>query len=148
MSNTIFERFKPASSLRFQLSLSALMWTTVGIVLALVGSWWSLRDGPTWHVLPLGLAVGLGLLKSKLVLDRAADRISSRIIERGDGRCIGGFLSPTSWLLVILMAGGGRLLRASSLPRFWIGLLYAGVGAGLFRSSFVIWRAFQTRRLK
>ncbi len=136
-------RFKPAASIRTQLGLSAAMWTIVGAVLGLVGAWWVLHDGVLWKLFPLLFAMALGILKSHLVLDRAAERISARIIERGDGRCIGGFLSPASWLLVILMAGGGRLLRASPLPRFWIGLLYAGVGIGLFRSSLVFWRHFR-----
>ena len=117
-----------------------MMWSTVGSVLLLVGGWWAFHPPEAWLALPLLPAIALGLFKSRLVLDRAADRIARRILDRGDGRCIGGFLSPASWLLVVLMAGGGRLLRSGPIPRFWIGLLYAGVGAGLFRSSLVFWK--------
>jgi len=55
---------------------------------------------------------------------------------------VGGWWAfhPPEALLVVLMAGGGRLLRSGPIPRFWIGLLYAGVGAGLFRSSLVFWK--------
>lgn len=144
--SSLLERFKPASSAGTQLALSATMWTVVGGVLALVGAWWVLRDGQLWQVFPLLAAIGLGLAKSHFVLDRAADRISNRIIDRGNGKCIGGFLSPSSWLLVVLMAGGGRLLRSSPVPRFWIGLLYTGVGAGLFRSSRIFWRRYRQRK--
>ena len=140
------ERFKPASSARTQLALSGTMWTVVGSVLALLGGWWVLHDGQLWKLAPLLTALALGLLKSEFVLDRAAERISNRIIDRGNGRCIGGFLSPSSWLLVILMAGGGRLLRSSPVPRFWIGLLYSGVGIGLFRSSRIFWRRYRERK--
>jgi len=122
------------------------MWTVVGGVLALVGAWWVLRDGQLWKLIPLLTALVLGLLKSKFVLDRAAERISTRIIDRGNGKCIGGFLSPSSWLLVVLMAGGGRLLRSSPVPRFWIGLLYSGIGVGLFHSSRIFWRQYRRRK--
>ena len=62
-----------------------------------------------------------------------------RIASRGDGRCIGGFLSARSWLLVALMSGAGRLLRGGLLPLPVAGTLYVAIGTGLLFSSRIAW---------
>ncbi len=120
--------------------LAGLLWSVVGTLLALFGAVWvwssRLPHAAVWAV----VAVAIGLIKSWLVLDRAAGRIAQRIYERGDGRCVGGFLSGGTWLLVGVMAGGGRALRAWVLPLGIAGLLYLGIGIALAASSRVIWR--------
>ena len=82
-----------------------------------------------WIILTAALlgALGSAQAASKGTLDR--------IKERGDGRCIGGFLSIKSWLLVLLMMAGGRLLRGSGVPMSWIGFLYVAVGVALVVGS-------------
>ena len=64
---------------------------TFGVVIGL--AWW-LWLSPTraapWLI---GLALVLGAVKARFILDRVARKIVDRIQERGDGRCLGGFLS-------------------------------------------------------
>ncbi len=133
---------KPAAPARVHLLLAALMWTVVGGALVFFGVCWVMEDSldhARWLIAP---AVGVGLLKSRLMLDRAAGRTAERIRKRGDGRCIGGFLSWGTWGFVLLMMVFGRLLREGILPRFEVGLVYTAIGSGLLCSARVFWLAW------
>jgi hypothetical protein len=119
------------------------MWTGVGSWLLVVGvRWMQAADTPR---IALAIAVMLGLLKLRLALIRTAGRTIDRICDRGDGRCIGGFLSWRSWLVVLLMAGVGRLLRGSDLPMNVVAFVYVVVGAALLPASVALWRAWYQR---
>lgn len=117
------------------------MWSTVGAGLATAGAVWLLRSDSRRIPLLFVLAATLGLTKGLLVLRRAARRITSRIIKRGDGRCIGGFLSWPTWLFVLGMIALGQILRRLDLPLEWLGVIYLAVGVALAGSSLFIWRA-------
>lgn len=139
-----FETHKPAAPARVHLFLATLMWSVVGTVLLVTGVIWTAKLGwPTASFLLCAGALG-GLLKSRLILNRAARRIGTRIMARGDGRCIGGVLSVRSWALVACMAGAGRLLRAQFAWIPALGALYVAIGIALLVSSRVVWR---TRRM-
>ena len=135
------ERFKPAGDVRTHLVLAGAMWTVVGATLMVVGGRWLWHGSPgaVWWLVPLALVVGL--FKSKFVLDAAAGRIVARIRSRGDGRCLGGVLSPGSWALVAVMAAAGRVLRAVPSIRTWVGFVYVAVGSALLISSRIAWIA-------
>jgi phosphatidylserine/phosphatidylglycerophosphate/cardiolipin synthase-like enzyme len=88
------------------------MWTAVGGGLLFFGARWATGDRLTLAGTGLLLAgVAAGVMKSRLVLDRTATKILSRIASRGEGRCVGGFLSVRSWLLVLGMILLGRVRR-------------------------------------
>ncbi len=137
------ETCKPSASSRVQLWLAAAMWSFVGTGLFSVGGYWLLTPAEVKGWIIMLVAVGLGTGKSLLVLDRTADRNVDRIKLRGEGRCVGGFLSPRIWILVLGMILLGRLLRTIGLPRPLLGLIYAAVGTGLLFSSRIIWRAWK-----
>ncbi len=132
------QRLKPAARARTHLLAAALLWTAVGAVLAgFGGAWlWGSGAGPVWFA----VAVVAGAAKGRLVIVRAARGIADRIAARGDGRCLGGFLSWRTWLLVAVMAGSGRLLRASPAPRSLVGGIYLAVGVALLAGAATLWR--------
>ncbi len=121
--------------------LAAIMWSTVGSVLLAVGTWWTRTDGPLMLVGLLAIAIGIGLVKARLVLRRSAQRISTRIHNRGDGRCLGGFISWQTWLMVLAMMLLGRLLRGGWVPRSVVAFIYQSVGAGLLAASIHLWQS-------
>lgn len=134
---------KPAAPARVHLLLAALMWTVVGAALMFFGVRWTLA-GQVAHVLLLVVvAVSVGLLKSRFVLDRVARRVVQRIKKRGDNRCIGGFLSLRTWAFMVLMMGCGRLLRGGILSRPVMGFVYTSVGTALLLSARSFWWAWQ-----
>ena len=139
-----YENLKPRASSRFQLLLAGAMWSVVGAGLLAFGTVLigSASSTPYGQFLLLG-GVGLGVLKSRLLLDRTARKITVRIAERGEGRCAGSFLSFRSWALVAVMILAGRFLRGGALPTAAVGILYAAVGTGLLFSSRVAWKTWQ-----
>jgi len=141
------ERHKPAAAVATQLMLAWMMWMAVGAALAGFGARWSWQATPGIAPWLAAIAVAIGTVKSRLVLDRAARRVVERISVRGDGRCLGGFLSLRTWGLVILMMVAGRVLRGS-LSRGIVGPLYIAVGTALCLSSRLSWRSWREARRK
>ena len=139
-----FERHKPAAPASIHLVLAGLMWSVVGAALAVVGGYWLWRSPSPAAPWLAAAAAMIGIAKAHWVLDRTAHRIVDRIRARGDGRCVGGFLSLRSWALVAVMVVAGRLLRGSHLARGILGAVYLAVGVALFLSSRVAWRAWRT----
>jgi hypothetical protein len=134
--------YKPAAPAALHVLLAALTWTVVGCLLAFYGARWLSVGGNLTTCALAGIAAVGGLLKARYVLVPAAGRIVARIRERGDGRCIGGFLSWKTWCLVVVMALAGRFLRGGLLPEALVGFLYVAVGIALLRASFRLWRSW------
>jgi len=133
---------KPAAPARTHLLAASLMWTVVGGTLVLLGVRWIL-SGQIGHRWPLVMAAAcIGVAKSRFVLDRAAGRVVERIRRRGDGRCLGGFLSLRTWALVIVMMVCGRLMRGGLLPHPVVGFVYTAVGTALLISARSLWWAW------
>lgn len=137
--------WKPAAAARTHLLAAASMWSVVGLGLAAAGLHWTLASVLPWRGLALAGALVAGLLKARFVLDRSARKAVARIIERGDSRCLGGFQSPGSWALVLLMVLGGRALRHWVLPQGVAGLLYVAIGVALLWASRIQWRAYRAQ---
>ncbi|MDF1553580.1 MAG: hypothetical protein P1P84_10990 [Deferrisomatales bacterium] len=133
------QRLKPAARARTQVLLAALLWTCVGVGLFSAGILWMSRSHPPWLVGLLALAAGIGLAKGQLLLSRTARKAAARIASRGDGTCLGGFLSWQSWLFVLGMMGTGAVLRRSDLPRTALGVVYVAVGIALLWGGRVFW---------
>jgi hypothetical protein len=135
----------PAASRRTHLRAAGVLWSAVGIGLLIAGAHWMLASGAhgLWIVFPG--AIALGWFKARYVLARPARRTIRRIEERGDDRCIGGFLSWKSWLLALGMVLLGRGLRASPLPLLWRGAIYVAIGAALLLGSIPIWQHMRQR---
>jgi hypothetical protein len=142
------EKFKPAASARVHLLLAALMWSLVGTGLLSAGLYWSLRTGTAHLGLVLAAAAGLGLAKGHFMLNRTAGRIVDRIRHRGDGRCVGGFVSWRTWIFIASMMALGIILRHSPLPRRVVGFIYVAVGIALIAGAVTLWRALYRRRFE
>jgi len=136
------DRHKPAAAVPTQLMLAWLMWATVGSAMAVYGIYWTREAEPVAAPLIVVIAAAVGAIKSRLVLDRAALRVVDRICARGDGRCLGGFLSIRTWGLVGLMMVAGRFLRGT-LAHGIVGPFYIAVGTALCLSSRISWRAWR-----
>jgi hypothetical protein len=139
------ERHKPAAAVSTHLMLAWLMWVLVGSALVCFGARWLWMAAPRAAPFVAVGAIAIGAAKSRLVLDRAARRIIERIRVRGDGRCLGGFLSLRTWALVVVMMAAGRLLRGN-VAHGIVGPLYVAVGTALCLSSRLSWQAWRQER--
>lgn len=136
------ERWKPAASARTHLLLASAMWTVVGSALLYFGVRWTLMPDLWQTTVILLVAATLGVLKGRFILEHAATRTIERIRTRGNGRCLGGFLSPTTWGLVVFMMVAGRVLRSGILPMPITGAIYAAIGIALLLTSRKLWAAW------
>jgi hypothetical protein len=144
---TWYHRYKPAASVQTQLAAAAVMWTLVGAGLLTVGILWSRSAGPVRLLVLLALAAGIGLVKARLVLRKSANRIVQRIRSRGDGRCLGGFISWRTWIMVGIMMMLGRALRHGLLPRPAVAFIYEAVGVALLAGAITLWSSLSSSRL-
>jgi len=137
------ERWKPAAGVRAHLGAAAGLWTLVGLGLAAAGLAWSFASPLPWSLALAAAGLGAGLVKGRYVIRRLAERNAARIIARGDGHCLGGFLSAKTWLLVAVMMFSGMVLRRSPVPRPVLGVVYTAVGTALLAGSVILWRALR-----
>jgi hypothetical protein len=140
------ERFKPAASARTHLLAAAGLWTAVGLGLSVLGFIWCFSTPLPWPFLLAAVGVFAGSLKGRFVLRRLAEKNATRVIRRGDGHCLGGFLSVKTWLLVAVMMTSGMLLRRSGVPHSILGPLYAAIGTALLAGSVPLWKARRRMR--
>lgn len=138
MLSEILRHIKPGAPVRLHVLLAALIWSIVGVFLMVNGYLMlSVAEGQWLTV----VAMVLGTLKSRLLLDRTAKRNGQRLATLADGTCIGAVYPAKMWLLIGLMIAAGRLLRFSGvLPLAVVGLIYCAVGWALFVSSRIMWR--------
>jgi hypothetical protein len=132
---------KPGASCKTHLFAGAVVWSAVGIMLAWRGGWHLLRiDDFSWWWLFVACLVGT--FKGQMVFVRSASRSVERILSRGDGKCLGGFISLKNWGLIVAMILLGKLLRATPLHRGIVWSVYVAVGFALVVSSRVFWKAW------
>ena len=129
--------YKPGVPRIAHLFAAPFLWTVIGCVLMFRG--WGWLDPGRGRLLFL-VAVGLGTLKSLLILDKTARRSLERIILFKDGTCLGAVYSWKTWLLVLVMMTAGIVIRSVTQPGPVIGTLYCAIGWALCLSSRLGWQ--------
>ena len=139
----LLKKLSPPASERAQLLGAAVMWA-IGASILLVRGLDYVHDR-SWHAGVLALGLALGVLKSRVLLDRVARKAISRIRARGRAHFF-GFFSARSWALIALMMGGGILLRRlvvhpDVIGAGIMGAIYIGVGTALVLADRLFWHA-------
>jgi hypothetical protein len=138
-------RLKPGVNRRTHLFMSAILWTSIGLLLIVKGGirLSQLKEW-NWQALIVALALLAGSLKAWFILDKSARRVINRILNFKDGTCLGAVYSVKTWILVLCMMGMGVILRNSSLPINLVCLLYLTIGWALLLSSRLVWKVWLT----
>lgn len=125
------------------------MWSGVGIMLVAFAANW-LGIVHSWTVLLLILA---GLLLAAGIYFLGFSKLASRNVQRilnipNERVCLFAFQKWTSYPLVLVMIAMGIYLRLySPIPKPYLAILYIGLGASLFVSSFQYYfQVFRTTR--
>ena len=137
-------RFKPGVRRRTHLLLAAMLWTGIGILLLVKGSY-RIVQVTEYQAAIIITALITGTLKSYFVLDRSARKSIERILTFKDGTCVGAVYSIKTWFLVVFMMGTGIFLRNSSLPLSLLCFIYFTIGWALLFSSRLAWKAWIVR---
>jgi hypothetical protein len=145
-----WRRLTPRAGIRAQLIAAAVLWGVGTSILLVRGVFYMFAqeelDRFGYGVALIGLiAITIGLVKARLILIRYAQKAVRRIRTRGHA-CFFGFFAPSSWLFILVMMGGGMMLRRTPLVDFWwgrtfLGILYVAVGTALLIADVVFWRA-------
>ena len=141
MKTDFLKRLTPRATTRTRLFSAALVWSLIGAILALKGFSTPHGEPARWVAPVLGL--GLGILKSRLVLDKAAHKISEHINAKPTKACLGGLFSIWNWALIALMAILGKTLGSLQFPQEVRAAVYLMVGSGLACSSRLLWSAWR-----
>jgi hypothetical protein len=134
------QQLLPTASRRTRLLLAAVAWSAVGVGLLAAGLVWLSDATPGRLAAGVALALLVGGLKGRLVLARRAAANARRIEASAERAPVLGFFAPSAWGLVVVMMGAGALLRRSTIPRPWLGVVYAAIGVALLAASRAAWR--------
>jgi hypothetical protein len=129
--------------------IAGLIWTVVGTGLFTMGClfWFHLPylgDLDPRHLGFGTIAMTIGLLKGKFVLDKTAGRVIDRVetlAEPNPFKSIFQMFGGKTIGLIAAMMGIGYVLRAAGVSYEIRGLIYLAVGAGLLWSCRNYWRA-------
>jgi hypothetical protein len=136
-------------SRRFHLLLAASIWTLVGAGLLTMGSvfWFHLPYLgflDRQHLLGGAIALGVGLIKGRLILDRTANRVIERIdtlTEPNPFKSVFQMFGAKTLALILAMMGIGIVLRVVGVSFEVRGLIYLAVGCALLWSCRRYWAA-------
>jgi hypothetical protein len=141
-----YRQFTPAVSRRWLFAVSGWLWTAVGVMLCSLAAHWLL------HIAG-GLAVALGsggavlaVVAYRFMFLKIVRKNIARIEQRPDVTCFFAFQPWRSYGLMVFMIALGITLRHSALPKYYLAVVYTGIGGALFLASFSYHARFwQTR---
>ena len=143
MPPSFIDRITPRVLPRTRLLTAALLWSAVGVMLAGKGIYLSREISVSPIFLMVIIGLGLGVLKSRYIFDRMAEKIITHIRCNPARACLGGLFSLRNWALILVMMSFGHLVGASGLDTLTKTAIYVTVGSGLAFSSRRLWSAWK-----
>ncbi|NPA91827.1 MAG: hypothetical protein GXO55_10340 [Chloroflexi bacterium] len=129
--------------------LAGLMWTGVGIMLLWRAGVWLRNMKPTTALLVILVSVLLTALFYSLMFRKTVRKNIARLTGLPERVCVLAFNSAKGYVMIVFMIALGITLRRSSIPRPYLAVVYATMGATLLISSFHFYHHFwQERRGK
>ena len=127
---------------RVLIFMAGLMWCGVGVMLIRYAiSWLSLCNGKEQI-----LFYSAGFLAAMPIHHfgflKIADKNINRLLPLTEKKSPFSFMTPRSYLIVIVMVSMGIALRHSPIPKKYLSLLYNGIGLALFLSGIRYFRVF------
>ncbi len=143
------DRFKPGIPKNRLLILAGLMWSVVGIMLCYIAIQW-LRDLPCFKAVGLEFfGIALSLAAFRFTFAGIARKNIERINLGSDVACLFSFQAWKGYFIIVFMIILGVLLRASSIPKYYLAVVYTGIGGALFMASVLyyiqLWRISTNR---
>jgi uncharacterized membrane protein len=113
--------------------IAGIVWCVAGLMVCLVGLPLLLKLEPLDPIL-LPLAIAIFAVFYGFVFSRLVHRHTHRIRAREEERLpFWVFFNASSWLVMLVMMGGGMALRLShAVPDWFIAFFYSGLGIALF----------------
>lgn len=131
-----FSKYEPAVDTRLLILLSGLVWGIVGVMLChLAIGWLSQTTGDIAGYFAVSGAI-LSLLIHHFGFLKLADKNIERISAYDkDKVCIFAFQEWKSYMIIVVMACMGIILRHSPMPKAYLSIIYIGFGGAMGLSS-------------
>jgi hypothetical protein len=134
--------FTPSVDKRVLIFMAGLMWCAVGVML--------IRYAVSWLALCTGreqvFFYSAGFLAAMPIHHfgflKIADKNLNRLLPLTEKQNPFSFMTPKSYLIVVVMISMGIALRHSQIPKRYLSLLYNGIGLALFLSGIRYLRIF------
>lgn len=137
----MLEKLKPGMAKKWLFLTAGLTWIGVGIYLCCLAYGWLIPPTPVVTVIltlcGLGLAAVIGIFGFSRLSRKNVKRIHGLESEKP---CLFAFQKWSSYPLILVMIGLGKLLRLSPLPKPYLAVLYIGIGGGLIWASLLYYR--------
>jgi len=130
------KRWDPAVPQAWLLVAAGLMWMAVGVMLGRFAYLWLAQSSLQTELLLGGLGIASGLVIYRYGFSKLALKNSRRIRCLAEKACLFAFQEWKGYAIIAVMMTLGILLRGSPIPKPYLAVLYAGIGGGLFLSSF------------
>ena len=115
--------------------MAGLMWCGVGVMLIRYAiSWLSLCNGKEQiFFYSAGFLAAMPIHHFGFL--KLADKNINRLLPSTEKQSLFSFITPKSYLIIIVMVSMGIALRHSPIPKKYLSLLYNGIGLALFLSG-------------
>ncbi|MEK6690970.1 MAG: hypothetical protein AABY78_06685 [Nitrospirota bacterium] len=135
-----FRDIRPAADRRVLFIISGISWSIVGLMLCNTAIGWLDLNAKGFIFAFAGILVSL--FAYHIGFSKIADRNIERISQMGEKVCIFAFQAWKSYILIAFMIGLGIFLRYLPINKYYLSVMYIGVGFSLFLSSIRYYRAF------
>ena len=140
--STIVSRLNPAVPRHFLFAIAGALWTLAGVLLCIRATIW-LDVFPFRTELALeSLSIVFAVLGYTLVFTKVVKKNIDRIDRLPKRACIFAFTAWRGYLMIALMVTIGITLRNTSLPKYYLSIPYAAIGAVLLIGSVRFYRQF------
>jgi hypothetical protein len=129
------KKLSPAVDKKVLIFMAGLMWCVAGVML--------IRYAVSWLALCTGreeiFFYSAGFLAAMLIHHfgflKLADKNLNRLLPLKEKQNPFSFMTPKSYLIVMVMISMGIALRHSQIPKRYLSLVYNGIGLALFLSG-------------
>jgi hypothetical protein len=136
------KKFTPAVDKRVLVLLAGLMWCGVGMMLIRFSVLWLSPMGISnaWIYYSAGFLAAMPIHHFGFL--KIADKNITRLLPLTVKKCLFSFMTWKSYIIVLIMISMGIALRHSALPKYYLSILYIGIGLALFLSGIRYLRSF------
>jgi hypothetical protein len=135
-------RFSSSVDKSILILLAGLMWCGVGIMLIRYAVSWLSFCTAKEEILFYSAGFLTAMPIHHFGFLKIADKNINRLLPLTEKKNPLSFMTPKSYLIVIVMVSMGIALRHSSIPKKYLSLLYNGIGLALFLSGIRYFRVF------
>jgi hypothetical protein len=122
-------------SKRILMLTAGIIWIGVAIMLNALSYSWLRHEKYEYIIMASAVGFTCALIIHHFGFLRIVDKNLARIISMEGRQCILSFMSWKSYLLVMVMAMMGLLLRHSPIPKLYLAVLYCAIGTALLLSG-------------